>query len=427
MYRFQRLEYYTKLSTIALLIVLPVGCAKSPEENSLGRSDAGGQDAGRQDAGGQDASEILLCELPFAAGPCDAAVQVYWYNATTRKCEQREYGGCEGNDNRFESLATCEQTCREPTGETGTAGSSGDGGDTDSTDIVWPPYDLKGCWGYENRRNYADARPFRYVYNEMTRILSQEFVATATENAPTTNALHYRVNEAGWMITYAGDGFRHDHSRDEQHNVTRFEFVYEDWTDLLLPTQASPYMSYDATHTYGEDGLLTETTQTENDDVTTYEYVHDAEGRCAQIQITGTLQRTETRTYVEGRLERVTARISQTDGETSRVVVTTYSYDETERIIAVEQDGGGHWGANADGTPSIVSYWSYETDGRYSVDSRDYTTDTPNDVADGRSCSRVVITYSAGCNALLEQIPVPTSLACNFSPTRKVPLRPWAL
>ncbi|MBN1607024.1 MAG: BPTI/Kunitz domain-containing protein [Polyangiaceae bacterium] len=51
------------------------------------------------------------CQQPWDAGPCDAAIPVYWFNAATQRCEPLTYGGCQGNANRFESLDFCEQDC----------------------------------------------------------------------------------------------------------------------------------------------------------------------------------------------------------------------------------------------------------------------------------------------------------------------------
>jgi hypothetical protein len=50
-----------------------------------------------------------LCALPFDAGPCDGAVRVYAF--VDGACVQRGYGGCEGNDNRFQTLEECLATC----------------------------------------------------------------------------------------------------------------------------------------------------------------------------------------------------------------------------------------------------------------------------------------------------------------------------
>jgi hypothetical protein len=49
------------------------------------------------------------CSLPFVGGPCEAAIQVYAF--VDGSCEERIYGGCEGNENRFNSLEECLATC----------------------------------------------------------------------------------------------------------------------------------------------------------------------------------------------------------------------------------------------------------------------------------------------------------------------------
>ncbi|KAF6022125.1 hypothetical protein EB796_019567 [Bugula neritina] len=52
-----------------------------------------------------------ICRLPSDSGPCEAAIPKYFYNSITKKCEQFIYGGCLGNENRFATLAECEQVC----------------------------------------------------------------------------------------------------------------------------------------------------------------------------------------------------------------------------------------------------------------------------------------------------------------------------
>lgn len=53
-----------------------------------------------------------LCSLPRVVGPCDGTEQQYYYDQTTDACYLFEYGGCQGNANRFGTQAECEQRCR---------------------------------------------------------------------------------------------------------------------------------------------------------------------------------------------------------------------------------------------------------------------------------------------------------------------------
>ena len=53
----------------------------------------------------------FICQLPSDKGPCNAAIQRYYYNQRSSQCEQFEYGGCAGNANNFATLSACQRTC----------------------------------------------------------------------------------------------------------------------------------------------------------------------------------------------------------------------------------------------------------------------------------------------------------------------------
>ena len=69
-----------------------------------------------------------LCQLPQARGPCKAALHRYFYNSTSNACEPFTYGGCQGNDNNFETTEMCLRICKAP-GESSDRPRKRNGGD----------------------------------------------------------------------------------------------------------------------------------------------------------------------------------------------------------------------------------------------------------------------------------------------------------
>lgn len=56
-----------------------------------------------------------ICELPPLDGDgrmaCMAFFKKWYYNSKTGKCEEFVYGGCGGNENKFETKDECERAC----------------------------------------------------------------------------------------------------------------------------------------------------------------------------------------------------------------------------------------------------------------------------------------------------------------------------
>uniref|UniRef100_A0A8D0BUG5 Uncharacterized protein n=1 Tax=Salvator merianae TaxID=96440 RepID=A0A8D0BUG5_SALMN len=57
-----------------------------------------------------------ICFLPADRGPCKAYKSHFFYNPDSNQCEKFIYGGCQGNENNFETLQKCRDTCVEKPG-----------------------------------------------------------------------------------------------------------------------------------------------------------------------------------------------------------------------------------------------------------------------------------------------------------------------
>ncbi len=55
---------------------------------------------------------LVDCNLPKIVGMCKAAFPRFYYDSATNNCESFIYGGCQGNENNFETQDNCEKTCK---------------------------------------------------------------------------------------------------------------------------------------------------------------------------------------------------------------------------------------------------------------------------------------------------------------------------
>lgn len=51
------------------------------------------------------------CGLKPERGPCTNYSVLYFYNSTAKQCQRFWYGGCDGNDNRFNTEDECKEKC----------------------------------------------------------------------------------------------------------------------------------------------------------------------------------------------------------------------------------------------------------------------------------------------------------------------------
>ena len=102
------------LFSLACLLGTP-GCA---DESDSETSQSEGSDEELSLSGIQSSSESgdtgdSPCTLPIDPGPCEAAIQSYGFLPDLGECIAFDYGGCDGNGNRFETLEECVFTCED--------------------------------------------------------------------------------------------------------------------------------------------------------------------------------------------------------------------------------------------------------------------------------------------------------------------------
>nr|BAO65571.1 G038_VD_Conkunitzin_precursor_conopeptide [Conus geographus] len=52
-----------------------------------------------------------VCLQPMDVGPCERQLPRYYFNAVQVTCKRFDYGGCGGNQNRFNSKDDCLKKC----------------------------------------------------------------------------------------------------------------------------------------------------------------------------------------------------------------------------------------------------------------------------------------------------------------------------
>jgi len=65
---------------------------------------------------GYDKTIPARCQQPKLIGMCRALISSVYFNAAENKCQEFNYGGCGGNNNRFETLDQCQAQCQNALG-----------------------------------------------------------------------------------------------------------------------------------------------------------------------------------------------------------------------------------------------------------------------------------------------------------------------
>ncbi|XP_071507379.1 uncharacterized protein [Diadema antillarum] len=99
-----------------------------------------------------------MCILPASSGPCKGKFESFFYNQKSGSCETFVYGGCRGNQNRFRTHTDCEIACGTFTADP--CGLQPDYGGCRDSQVRWffnpnsrmcEDFEYSGCLGNQNR------------------------------------------------------------------------------------------------------------------------------------------------------------------------------------------------------------------------------------------------------------------------------------
>ncbi|KAH8381906.1 hypothetical protein KR009_000904, partial [Drosophila setifemur] len=109
-----------------------------------------------------------VCLLPKSSGPCTGFTKKFYFDVDRNRCEEFQYGGCYGTNNRFDTLEQCQGTCAisesippcDQPEESGPCGGSFDRWFYDNQTDVCRPFTYGGCKG--NKNNYPTEHACSY-------------------------------------------------------------------------------------------------------------------------------------------------------------------------------------------------------------------------------------------------------------------------
>ena len=58
-----------------------------------------------------DRSDVEKCYSSFDPGPCKTNFTKWYFSKSKQSCQQFIYGGCNGNENRFDTEEECQRKC----------------------------------------------------------------------------------------------------------------------------------------------------------------------------------------------------------------------------------------------------------------------------------------------------------------------------
>ncbi|XP_044574257.1 papilin isoform X6 [Drosophila ananassae] len=116
----------------------------------------------------QEYSGQHVCLLPKSSGPCSGFSKKWYFDTDRNRCEEFQYGGCYGTNNRFDSLEQCQSTCAisesiptcEQPVESGPCNGNFERWFYDNQTDICRPFTYGGCKG--NKNNYPTEHACNY-------------------------------------------------------------------------------------------------------------------------------------------------------------------------------------------------------------------------------------------------------------------------
>ncbi|XP_065722469.2 papilin isoform X5 [Drosophila suzukii] len=130
----------------------------------------------------QEYSGKHVCLLPKASGPCTGSEKKWYFNADYNRCEEFQYGGCYGTSNRFDTKEQCQGNCSA----------------SDNLPTCEQPVESGPCagnferWYYDNESDIC--RPFTYGGCKGNK-----------NNYPTEHACNYNCRQPGVLKADGND------------------------------------------------------------------------------------------------------------------------------------------------------------------------------------------------------------------------------
>ncbi|XP_068155724.1 papilin isoform X2 [Drosophila tropicalis] len=174
-----------------------------------------------------------VCLLPKSSGPCQGYTKKWYFDAERNRCEEFQYGGCYGTNNRFNSLEECKGTCAisesipacEQPVESGPCAGNFERWYYDNLTDVCRPFTYGGCKG--NKNNYPTEHACSYSCRQPGVLKAKdicEIPAEVGECANYESVWYYDTKEESCrQFYYGGCGGNENRFASEEACQTRCE------------------------------------------------------------------------------------------------------------------------------------------------------------------------------------------------------------